>query len=391
MSDHADEELLRTRDGRHAQVGYVELFFDLVFVFAVTQLSHNLIKHPTPLGLAQTAILIGAMWWGWINTAWATNWLEPNRLPVRLLLFAMLAVGILMSAAIPKAFEARGWVFGLAFAAFQVGRTAFVLAAIRNDAPLKRNFQRILVWHGLAAVAWIVGGFLDPGLRLAVWVLALGIESLAPAVSFWAPGLGRSTTSDWTVDGAHIAERCALFIIIALGESVLVIGATVAGLDWTPAVMVSFASAILTAVAMWWIYFAAHAEAAADVIAKSDDPGRIARLAYTYIHLWPVAGIVFTAVGDEWVLAHPEGHADVKTALAVLGGPALFLAGVALFKLAVFRQLSFSRLAGIGALAVVAPFSPLLSPMLLSVLATAVLVLVGVWESIALARGAKSA
>lgn len=392
MTDnHADHALLRTRTGGNARVGFVELFFDLVFVFAVTQLSHSLIEHPTPQGLFQTAVLLGAVWWGWIDTAWATNWLDVDKAPVRLLLFGMMGAGLFMSAAIPLAFEGRGAVFGLAFAALQMSRTGFVLWAVRNDPVLKSNFQRILVWHGAAAAVWVIGGLAPAEVRLWIWLGALAIDSAAPMLNFRVPGLGRSLTGDWTVEGGHLAERCGLFTIIALGESVLVMGATTAGLPWTPVLMIAFAATFIGALAMWWVYFSSNAEAASHVISDARDPGSIARLAYTYVHVLPIAGIIVTAVGDEWVLAHPTGHTDLKTALAVVGGPALFLLGVLLFKLAVFRRLSPSRLTGLILLAALAPFSLMLSPVALCLFTTAVLILVGAWETIALSRGASSA
>jgi low temperature requirement protein LtrA len=339
----------------------------------------------------QTAILLGAVWWVWIDTAWATNWLDVDRAPVRILLFGMMGAGLLMAVALPRAFEDRGSMFGLALAAVQLSRTGFVLWAVRGDPVLRGNFQRIILWHGAAVALWVLGGFLEGDARLIAWLAALGVDSLAPMVGFRVPGLGVSRTEDWTVEGGHMAERCALFTIIALGESVLVIGATAAGLPWSPPLLVAFASAFLGALAMWWIYFSASAEAAAHVIAASRNPGAIARLAYTYIHILPIAGIIVVAVGDEWTLAHPTGHADLKTILAVIGGPALYLAGVLLFKLAVFRRLSPSRTTGLVLLAGLAAVSGLLAPMHLSVGATAILVLVGAWESIALARGAESA
>lgn len=389
--DHANHALLRTRTGQHAAVGNVELFFDLIFVFAITQLSHSLLQHPSPDGLLHTAILLGAVWWMWIDTAWATNWLDVDKPVVRGLLFVLMGAGLVMSAALPKAFGDSGMTFGLALAFFQILRTGFVLWAVRGDTVLRENFQRILVWHGAAALLWAAGGFAPVDARLWIWLAALALDSMAPALNFFVPGLGRSHTGDWTVEGHHLSERLSLFTIIALGESILVMGATAAGLDWTwtnaAALLVSFVGSV----AMWWIYFSAAAGAATETIAKSDDPGSIARLAYTYVHIIPIAGIIVTAVGDEWVLHHPMGHTEPKVALAVLGGPALYLLGVALFKLAVLGKVSPSRMAGLVLLGCAAPFSLMLPPLALGAIATAVLIIVAAWETIALKRGAVSA
>ena len=169
------------------------------------------------------------------------------------------------------------------------------------------------------------------------------------------PGHGRSTTTDWDIAGGHMAERCGLFVIIALGELILVTGATFAELAWSPATVAAFVSAFLGSVAMWWIYFNIGAEKASHLIAQSADPGRLGRLAYTYMHIFIVAGIIVAAVADELVLAHPSGHVATPTLAAVLGGPALYLLGNILFKRSVATWLPLSHLVGIAALAMLVP------------------------------------
>ncbi|UAL12181.1 low temperature requirement protein A [Caulobacter segnis] len=379
--------LLRERHAHeHARVTYVELFFDLVFVFAVTQLSHGLIAHPTGLGVLHTGLLLLAVWWAWVYTAWVTNWMDPERTPVRIMLFVMMAAALVLAAAIPDAFEGRGLVFACAYVFIQVGRTLFFLVGVWREPAHRVNFVRILSWFVVSAVLWIAGAFQQGEARLLVWAVAMAIEYAAPAMGYWTPGIGRSNATDWSVEGAHLAERCALFTIIALGESIIVAGATVVGLPWSAEVIAAFASAVVCSIAMWWIYFSATAEAASEAIAHSANPGAIARVAYTYSHLLPVAGIIVTAVGDEWVIHHPLGHADFKTAAAVIGGPALFLFGSLVFKLAVFRRWSPTRISGLALLAVLALAAGYLSPLVLSVLTTLVLVLVGGWETALSAR-----
>jgi low temperature requirement protein LtrA len=378
--------LMRERpEGGHHRVTYVELFFDLIFVFAVTQISHTLLKHFTPIGVIEIAVLFLAMWWAWVFTSWITNWLDPERTPVRICLFMLMLAGLVLSTSIPKAFGDRGLVFGIAFAAFQVGRSLFTLWSIpSSDQGLKRNFQRISVWLLVSGVFWIAGGFAEGHARLLIWGIALAIEYASPIMRFWVPGLGASSVQDWSVEGGHMAERCALFIIIALGESILVTGATFAELPWTASTVGAFLAAFVGSLAMWWIYFHKGAEAGAHNIAHSEDPGRLARLAYTYLHLPIVAGIIVVAVGDELVLAHPDGHSDVKTVLSLVGGPLLFLAGVIFFKRTIHGWFQLSHLAGIAALLVLAPFGHLLSPLTLSLATTAILVIVGAWEAISI-------
>ncbi len=379
----ARTSLLRARrsdeDGR---VTFVELFFDLVFVFAVTQLSHGLLHDLTLVGLLHTAMLLFAVWWVWVYTAWATNWLDPQRTPVRIMLFVLMLAGLLLSASIPEAFERLGLAFAGAYSCMQVGRSLFMLWAFKGHSPGNfRTFQRITAWLALAGAFWLAGGLAEHQLRLAFWLVALGIEYVGPSAGYFVPGHGRSTTADWDIAGAHMAERCGLFVIIALGELVLVTGATFAELAWSPATVAAFVSAFLGSVAMWWIYFNIGAEKASSLIARSADPGRLGRLAYTYMHIFIVAGIIVAAVADELVLAHPLGRTETPTLAAVLGGPALYLLGNILFKRSVATWLPLSHLVGIAALAVLVPAASYATPLLLGAASSGVLVVVAIWET----------
>ena len=172
--------------------------------------------------------------------------------------------------------------------------------------------------------------------------------------------------------------------IIALGESLLVTGTTFAGLTWTAISVLAFAVAFAGSVAMWWVYFDTGAERGSRSIASSTDPGRLARLAYTYLHVPIVAGIVVAAVADELVLAHPTGHTEPRVAAAVLGGPGLFLIGNLLFKGTIAGRLPLSHLVGLGLFALLTPTSTILSPLTLSAAATAVLIVVATWETLSL-------
>src|SRR6195256_2491136 len=374
---------------QHSRVTYAELFFDLVFVFAVTQISHTLLAHFTALTVIQTTLLFLAVWWVWVYTTWITNWLNPEMTPVRVLLFLLTLGGLVLSTSIPTAFEGRGLWFAIAYAAMQVGRTAFGRATSRRERTLARdNAIRILAWLSVSAVFWISGGFAEGQTRLSLWVVALAIEYVSPAARFWTPGLGASTVEAWAVEGGHMAERCAGFIIIPLGESIVVTGATFGELTWTAENITAFVSAFLGSIAMWWIYFHKGAEAGSELISKSSESGRLARLAYTYLHMPIVAGIILSAVADELVLKHPADHSDLKTVLSAIGGPLLFLLGTILFKHTIRGWLQLSHGVGIVALGILAWFASGLSPLVLSILTTAIMIVVAVWESISLKSGA---
>ena len=377
---------------QHSRVTYAELFFDLVFVFAVTQISHTLLGRLTPLGLAQTTLLFLAVWWVWVYTSWITNWLNPELTPVRILLFSLMLGGLVLSTSIPLAFESRGLWFAVAYAAMQVGKTVFLwVSTPRSRTPARLNAVRITAWLSASAIFWIAGGFAEGQARVLLWALALAIEYLSPAVRFWIPKYGASEVADWVIEGGHMAERCAGFIIIALGESIVVTGATFAELPWSFETAAAFASAFVGSLAMWWIYFHKGAEAGSEQISRSSEPGRLARLAYTYLHMPIVAGIIISAVADELVLKHPSGHSSLATVLSAIGGPLLFLVGTILFKHTIRGFLQLSHGAGIIALGMLGWLAGGLSPLVLSIATTAIMIIVAVWESISLGSGAAQA
>jgi low temperature requirement protein LtrA len=278
----------------------------------------------------------------------------------------LMLAGLLMSAAIPNAFGHEGLLFAAAYAFIQVTRSVFTVIALRGRDQLNyRNFLRITCWLVVSALFWIGGGIASGHERAAYWVVALALEICGPTVGYLVPGLGRSSTADWKVDGTHMAERCALFVIIALGESILVTGATAASLPATTAAVCAFVVAFLGSVAMWWIYFNIGAERGSRQIASSADPGRVARAVYTYFHIPIVAGIVVSAVADEITIAHPGGHMELASAAALLGGPALYLTGNVFFKRASARYYPLSHLVGLGLLALLTPFAMTMTPLAL--------------------------
>ncbi len=378
--------LLRQRgQADSGKVGMVELFFDLVFVFAVTQLSHTLLKNLDAQGALQVGLLFMATWWVWIYTVWATNWFDPEKKTVRAALFALLVAGLLMSVSIPRAFTDLGWLFGASIMLQQLGRTLAMVAACRGeDGALRLNFLRISIWLGASGLLWVAGGLAAPEARMAWWLGALAVDLAAPMLFYAVPGLGSSTLADWNVDGSHMAERCALFVIIGLGESLLVTGATFAELPFDALTVFAFLLAVLGSILMWWLYFDHGLEQGHHRIVHSQTPGRHARNNYTYLHVPIVAGIIVGAVGDELVLSHPwSGNAAAMA--AIVGGPLLFLSGLAMFKWLAHTRAwpPLSHLIGValllvlGALALALPLSPLAA----TAGCVLVLLFVAVWES----------
>lgn len=376
---------------RSDRVTYVELFFDLIFVFALTQLSSYLSENQTPLGALEGFIMVLALWWVWISTTWVTNWLDPAKLPVRGVVMALALMALVLSTSIADSFGERAWVFAVTYVVMQLSRTAFMVIAMwRHDREDAMTFARIFLWLAVGGVFWIVGALLPLPWQLPLWGIALAIEYVSVTLDFRVPGLGRSKPETWDLSGPHLAERAALFVLIALGESFLVTGFAFVELELAVESVVTLLGAFVAAAAMWWIYFDHGERLGAERIAKSDSPGRLARTAYTYIHVAVIAGIVVTSVADKELLSHPF-EMSVSTAMSVLGGPALFLLGTLLFRRVVENRWRPTHIAGIAALALAALLAPAVTPLVLGLVATGVLVSVAATETLVRAREGKKA
>ncbi len=328
--------LLRDRSQGGARVTNTELFFDLVYVFAITQLSARLVHEPTLHNAAQTALLLAMVWMAWVYTTWSANWLDPDQTPTRVMLLLVMLASLLLSAGIPTAFGGpdepdRGLWVGGAYAAMQIGRSAYTVWATRGD-QVRTNYLRILSWCVLSGALALAGAFAHGHARELLWLAAVLVDVLGGFARFWTPWLGRSQTSEWTIDGGHFAERCQLFLIIALGESLVATGTRLSEAEHVDTTLVvAFVGAFAGAVAFFWLYFDRSAEQGVAAISASDDPGRIATSAYHYVHPLMIAGIVLSAVGDETVLHDPGHHATHGTAWFVAGGSALFALGHAIY------------------------------------------------------------
>ncbi|MEL5545712.1 low temperature requirement protein A [Serratia nevei] len=381
------QNLLRVRDGQGASVSFSELLFDLIYVFAVTQLSHYLLHHLTLTGALETLLLWFAVWLAWQYTAWVTNWFNPDTRQIRLLLFAIMLLGLFAAAALPQAFGERGLIFALFYVAIQVGRSVTVLRLLAPGHPLKRNFHRILGWLCISAVFWIAGGLAEGNTRLALWAVAVLCEYVSPMFGFRLPVLGRSdSSSEWTIEGHHLAERCQLFVIVALGETILITGATLSEMEsWNLPVLIASLVAFLGSLAMWWVYFDTSSKAGSHAISLAENPGQLGAY-FHYVHVALVGAIIVCAVANELVIAHPDGRIQNATAAVLLLGPALYLFANALYKRLVYHRFPLSHLVGLLALAVLAPVAYLTDLLMVNGLTTLIMVVVAVWESISRGR-----
>ncbi|MGE7370239.1 low temperature requirement protein A [Neorhizobium sp. NPDC001467] len=378
---------LRKDDEDSTKASFPELFFDLVFVFALIQLSETLAADFSFGLAAETLLFILALWWVWIHTTWVTNLLDAEIEPVRILLFVMMFFGIVLAIALPKAFSDLGLVFAFAYAGMQLSRTLFALYAFRGtDDQSYRTFLRITVWLVTSCTFWIAGGLMEREARVIMWIIALAIEYIAPILRYSLPGLGSAPPETLDINGEHLAERCALFVIIALGETILTTGKTASShFDGSMTPLVLFC-AFLSTVLMWWIYFHDGQERAADKAEGDAEPQATGHQLFTYGHLPIVAGIILTAVGEDFSLSHPLDKAGYNQAVALLGGPVLYLGGTLWMKKMSSHMMPWSHCTGIVILLAGFIAVPHMSNFQLQIIAVLTLLLVAVWEYVALKR-----
>jgi low temperature requirement protein LtrA len=316
------------------------------------------------------------------------NWFDPGSPAVRAVLTGVMLASLLMAAALPGAFGAHGVLFAISYVVLQVGRNAAAAILLGRGQPLRDIFERLVGWSAASGVLWLAGAALPGDRRLLLWIPAVVLDLCAPAAGYWLPRRGRAATTDYDIEGGHFTDRCQGFIIIALGESIVVTGATAADAGLTSTVVVCLGIAFLQTAALWWLYFGAVAERSRDVMSRCEDPGRLARDAYTYLHVPIVAGIIAAAVGDDLLIAEPARALHGVGLAMVLGGPVLFLLGESLFRLRVTGAANAKRLAVAAILVLLAPIGSQISALALSATVAAVLSALALWETRTPARHA---
>ncbi|RNL82205.1 low temperature requirement protein A [Halostreptopolyspora alba] len=339
--------IARPNDHHRSEVGPVELFFDLVYVFAIIQLSHVLIEHLSWRGFAETAIIFAAIWWGWNYTAWAMNWLNPANTRVQLLNAVLMVASLGMAAAIPDAFGGSGLLFAGCFVFMGLLRPVFMIVVFWGR-QLASNYTALLTWSALAGVVWIAGALSPPDVRLWVWLLAVVIDYAAPLLNFRIPGVVSAPMERWDTDAEHLAERNRLVFIIALGESILLMGGALVDEGMLNAgtllgLLLGFAGLTV----LWWNYFAL---AGHEVTGGEGGTGAL-RSAFAYAHALMVLGAIVVAVSIELRITHD--HPSPPIIMVTIGGPLIYLAGNLLFLRSRFGRVARSRFVAAAALAVI--------------------------------------
>jgi low temperature requirement protein LtrA len=300
------------------RVTALELFFDLVVVFAITQVTTFLSLTPTWGGLLRGLLLLGALWWAWAGYAWLTNNVDPEQGGVRVAMFGATGAMLVVALATPKAFAAEGVTFGVAYLAVRVILLVLFGVAARGDHRMQRTVARIVPPGVIGPGLLVVAGFLDGPGQLALWAAALAIDYFGVLIG---------DVAAWRISPEHFAERNGLIVIIALGESIFAIGVGAAGEPLVGSVIVAALLGIVVAAALWWSYFDWVAFAIEARLAELTGSARaaLARDGYSYLHLPMVAGIVLFALGLKTTIAHVDESLPTIPAVGLCGGLALYL------------------------------------------------------------------
>jgi low temperature requirement protein LtrA len=314
----------------------LELFFDLVFVFGLTQVTTMLSADPTWGGLLRGILVLAALWWAWAAYAWLTNTLNPEEGIVRIAMFGVMAAMLIAALAVPEAFDEHGVIFGVAYLIVRAMHIALYALAARGDPDLLGAVLRMLPSSTISGVLILGAGFMDGDGRIALWAIALAID-------YFGVLFGRG--AGWRVSPGHFAERHGLIVIIAIGESIVALGVGATGTPLDAGVIAAALLGITVAAALWWTYFDWVAIVTEQQLrqATGTQQTELARDAYSYLHFVMVAGIVLSAVGLKKTLADYDEHLDLVPAVALCGGLALYLLAHVLLRLRISVMIAEAR------------------------------------------------
>jgi len=314
----------------------LELFFDLVFVFGLTQVTTMLSDDPTWGGLLRGVLVLGAIWWAWAAYAWLTNTLNPEEGIVRIAMFGVMAAMLIAALAVPEAFDEHGVIFGVAYLVVRAMHLALYALAARGDHDLLGAVLRFIPSSTISGALILTAAFTEGDLRIALWVIALAVDYLGALV-------GRG--AGWHLSPGHFAERHGLIVIIAIGESIVALGVGATGTPLSAGVIAAAIVGITVAAALWWTYFDWVSIVTEQQLrrATGTQQAELARDAYSYLHFLMVAGIVLFAVGLKKTLADYDGHLGAVLATALCGGLALYLLAHVLLRLRISGLIAEAR------------------------------------------------
>ena len=361
------------------EVSALELFFDLVFVFAITQVTGFVAHDATWTRFFEGMAILAVLWFAWESFVWLANSAASDEGAVRVVLLTAMGALLIVSLAVPHAFDDDALVFGLAYFAVRAAHNSAYMIVSRDDPQLRAVVLRLASTVFPAAALLVAAGIVDGGARTACWVAALTVDY---------GGLMARGVEGWRVEASHFAERHGLIIIIALGESIVSLGVGASGLELDVGLIAGALLGMAVAGAMWWAYFDFVALVAERRLRRAprDERVRIARDSFTYLHLPMVAGIVLFALGVKKTLAHVDEDLGAVPAVALCGGAALYFLALSAFKRRNIGSFNVPRLVAASGLAVLAPIATTLPALLDVALVAAVSVALIAYEFVAYAE-----
>lgn len=304
------------------RVAPIELFFDLVFVFALIQLSHHLVDHLSWRGVAETAVMLVAVLSVWSFTSWTATLIPVHKPGSAWMVLTVMLLGLLMNASISKAFATASWGFVVPLLLIHLGRTLWTII-YAPDKAYKEHYIRLLIWHVTTIPLWIIGAMVDEHSRLLWWMAAVIIELVGTWLAHPVPGK-RLRSERMPFDADHMVERCSLFVIIALGETVLTTGTSIAKSPTDPMTLLTGSFALVGTMSLWALAFGSAQRHLIRHIEHTIDPVRVSRHAMNAVTIM-VAGLLAIAVANKLTIQHPTEHASIVLGIMMGGGPALFL------------------------------------------------------------------
>ena len=356
------------------RVTVLELFFDLVFVFAITQVTSFLAHHPDAAGLGRGMLLVAALWWAWVAYAWLTNTLGGSAAAARVTVLLAMAAMLLASLAVPQAFGDHAVLFAVSYAVVRVLHVLLYYLATRGQEGIGRAVVRLAPPLLVGSALLVCAAFASGAARTALWCVGLAIDYAGPALA---------GARGWRVHANHFVERHGLIVIIALGEAIVSIGVGAAGLALEADVLAAALLAMTLAGALWWAYFDSVSLAAEHTLARAqgDAQAALARDAYSYLHMPMVAGIILVALGLKKSLAHPGDPLGVIPSLALAGGAALYFAAHVAFRRRILGSWSRPRALVVVVLAAAAFAGPRVPALASLALVGAICVALAIWET----------
>jgi low temperature requirement protein LtrA len=365
-----NEHSIAERRSENASVTTLELFFDLVFVLAITQCTSLMSSHGTWTSIGQSAVMLGLLWWSWCGYAWLTSAVDPELLSVRLPVFASMTGLMIASMAIPHAFDNQGLLFAGAYGIVRAAHIVLFIFASRGDPGFRKATISLGVSSAIGVALLLAGLAFEDTTRLLIWSVALALDLAGPFIA---------SAEGWALSPSHFAERHGLILIIALGESIVAIGLG-AESELGVGVITAAALGMIGAFALWWVYFDVLAHVAERRLreAQGSAQNEMARDAYSYLHFPMVFGIALFAMGLKKTLAHVDLELATVSGFALFGGTALFLLGLLSFGLRTTTRMAWDTLIGAGVLIALIPLAMHVDALVaLGVFTIVIVVLVG--------------